>query len=513
MAFALPTVVFLLQKDIGLSLHDEGFVWYGAQRVLADEVPLRDFQAYDIARYYWYAAWMWASDSLGIIPLRAGSAALAGCSVAIAVTLVRSARRQSVVVTSLAVATFALWMVPYYKVADSFAAALLVGGLARLVDTFALRRWLTYGICVGIAASIGINHALYGAVAGALAVAWALWQRPGAVTLRRAAGALAGFLVGYSPVIAFHVAVPGFAAAFADSVLILFELGTTNLDRPLWDLATAWLADGPVRPAAAFRQLVLGATFLIATPAFIALCIWRLLRNTGPGPSHASPVFVAAVLTSIPYAHYAYSRPDIAHFSVGVLPLLVAAWSFPSRRAVGNGGVRQMLLLAVFVITGVLAGSEHALFQALKGAPLLPVKVAGETLRVSPSAADELRFFQQVTQTHAAGGRSIYVVPYSPGAYAVTGLRSPVWEIYAIFPATEERQRREIARLWKADVAVAVVSQEQMDGRADLGFNQTHPIIARHLAQCMTPLADQQLAAAAPDVVVYVARPQACATQ
>lgn len=73
-------VTFMFEGRYGLNLWDEGYLWYGVQRVWLGEVPIRDFMAYDPGRYYWAAFLSTLWGGRGILDIRL-AAAIMQCSV------------------------------------------------------------------------------------------------------------------------------------------------------------------------------------------------------------------------------------------------------------------------------------------------------------------------------------------------------------------------------------------------------------------------------------------------
>jgi hypothetical protein len=475
-AAILPLIGFLIQGHIGLSLRDEGFVWYGAQRVFAGDVPLRDFQAYDIGRYYWSAAWMFLSHSDGIVALRLGNAVLAGCTVGLATWLVASSARRPPLMLLLSVGLmFTLWMVPDFKVSDSFAAVLLVAGLSRLLQEPSQRRHVEYGVCLGVAATIGINHAFYGVVATAIAL---ILLGPKTWSIRSWAGLALGGLVGYSPVLLLAVVAPGFAAAFVDSIHQLFEAGSTNLSLPLprpWAVLKAHAGR-----KYALAESLMAALFVLAPLVWLAAA-WRLLR-AGSSALRARPVLAAALIVSIPYAHYAYSRADIVHLAVAVLPWLIAL--FAATVELKARWLGAFVLLIAAGGTWCLTFFSQPAYQATQWGPSEFVVVGSDRLKLSRVMAGDLRLVRQVVDAQPHGG-TVYVAPFWPGAYAVARQRAPTWEIYLLFSATKSRQEKEIARLRAARVNKALILREYIDNQPSRGFERTHSLIADFIKRCL----------------------------
>jgi hypothetical protein len=486
-ALVLPLAAFWFTGRHGLNLQDEGFLWYGAQRVLAGELPLRDFQSYDVGRYFWSAGWMWLFGDDGILAMRAGNAILASITIAMAVVLVgmQPAPAWRIV---LAAPALAVWMVPDFKVADSFAAILMIAGVAAALSRADARACAFLGICLGVAAAIGINHALYGTIAVALALGLHYRQARVLPSGRMLIAFVSGGVAGYFPVIACHLFATGFTAAFFDSIRMLFEAGTTNLPLPLPRLQALLLPAAGQDAASALRESLLALAGL-AGGGFLVLATRRVWKDAAPsgrgsaaGGVEGNAVFPAAVLVSIPYAHYALSRFDVFHVALSVLPILVAAWTWPGRQRTGWG---DAALVAAVVAGTVLSLFEQRAYPVLRGWTSERVQVLGDTLYVEPHAADVLSLLRAQVDAHARDGRSFLAAPYWPGAYAVERRRAPTWEIYQLFPATVDRQRRETARLQAADIGFSMVSLFRADARPDLGFESTHPLIVAYLDRCM----------------------------
>ncbi|MGB8408783.1 MAG: hypothetical protein WCE58_02585, partial [Gallionella sp.] len=154
--------LFLLESHVGLTLWDEGFLWYGVQRVMSGEVPMRDFTSYDIGRYYWSAAFMGLLGSKGIVALRIAIAAFEAIALFLGLTaLARSYPIRNLLFWLLAVITLLIWMAPQYRVFDIALPIILVSALSFLVEKPTPCRYFLTGLVIGIVAVFGRNHGVY----------------------------------------------------------------------------------------------------------------------------------------------------------------------------------------------------------------------------------------------------------------------------------------------------------------------------------------------------------------
>ncbi|PXV61688.1 hypothetical protein SAMN04487785_103149 [Dyella jiangningensis] len=466
--------MFAWECKLGLSLSDEGYLWYGVQRVLHGEVPLRDFMAYDPGRYYWSAAWMALRGNEGIIGVRM---ALAGFEFlglwaalrVVAKTLPDDRRGHFLLVLAWAL-TLLAWMVPRHKLFDISLCLFLFAALSWLIEHPVRARYVAVGTIVGLVACFGRNHGLYGGVASVGAMAW-LSIRRGAVMsfVRGLCYWCIGFAVGLLPLFVMMLCLPGFAGAVTDSVLLLLAQGSTNISLPVpWPWRLSW---GGAPGQEVVSQILVGFYFL-ALPAFCVLSIVWCFRQRFAGRT-VPPAFVACAMLSLPYAHFAFSRADASHLAQGLFPLLLGVCLLALRLPF----TLKWGVTAVMLATGIMATlSLHPGWQYRPAAQPVTIESYGDTLKVDAATAAQVSLFRTLVAAHAGDSGTFIAVPFFPGAYALMGRRSPTWELYPLFARSEAFQEQEILRLRAAPPSFILVADDPLDGRDDLRFSRTHVV-------------------------------------
>jgi len=460
-------LLFAVEGAVGFNFADESYLWYGVQRVLDGDVPIRDFHAYDPGRYYWAAAVMRVVGDDGLLALRVSALVFQGVGLLVAILMLRrAAPKASWLFLLLAGVTLLVWMVPRHKVFDITVAIVLIAVLAWLIARPMAARYFVVGCVVGAAATFGRNHGFYGGVASLAAMGVLAWQGSGASLPRAFAAFAAGVCIGFLPMLLAVLLVPGFYDAFLWDVLSIFEYGGTNLALPVPWPTLLWGAPWPD----VVHRLLVGCFFVAVLLFAVAGPAYVLTRRL----TRANATFAAAAFFAFPYAHFAFSRADVAHLAQGIFPLLIglmAAPFIPSERA-------RLVLVSGFLVAGALiAAPLHPGWVAWRDGNWQTAAVGRNRLTMAPGAASDLRLLQTLVAKYAPDGRPFLVTPYWPGAYAVFRRKAPVYDTYALIPRSDDFQDAEIARLRAADPGFVVVLDTALDGLDERRFRYTHPLV------------------------------------
>jgi hypothetical protein len=475
LAVATLTVLgrHLWQGGKGFSLWDEGFLWYGAQRVMKGEVPIRDFCAYDPARYYWSGGLMRLWGSSGPMALRRSVALFQIPGLLAALFLISmGTSRTALLELFLSSITLIAWMHPWYRIFDNVAPILVTGSLALLIQDPTNAQFFWSGAGLGLAAIVGRNHGVYGAGGFALGMAWlGLYRLEGAELMMGSLFCFAGVIAGFSPVFAMCVWLPGFAQAFWNSVTFMFSTSKKAMYLPL-PIPWPWRVDFSSRPAGVVLREILLGNFFLGSLLFGALSlVWVFWR--GLGGAELSPVLVAAAFLTLPYAHYSFCRADVDHLSVGIFPPLLGTLALACAQP---AGLKWTLLLLLFTSSLWVMRVYQPAWQCRSSGNWVTARVCGDILTIDPAAASEVELLQKLTDELARDGRSFVTVPLWPGAYPLFERRSPLWDIYPLLPRTADFEQAEIERIVRAQPGFVLVADFALDGREELRFLNTHSL-------------------------------------
>ena len=480
-SLGVTSIWFWLTWRYGFDLADEGFYWYGAQRVMRGEVPMRDFMSYDIGRYYWAASWMYVLGDDGIFGARLSAAIYQafGTSLGVYVCLLSFQQRGVLrwLVTLLIACTLTVWVWPYYKVYDHATSILIVAILVLILRSTRPATWFAAGVCLGVAAMMGRNHGVYGAFSVALVVSVLMIKGPSRLDIvKRAACFALGVIVGFAPTLGMMWGVEGFAGAFIESILALFRSGSTNIGLPvIWPWSWSWsesLSKNGYLTTSLQLSKSMGFLFLVVYP-MVGLVVLAYRRFNMA--HNAAAVTFATVAAAIPYMHYSFSRADITHLTLGIFPALIGILA----AAMCMRGL-QTAIMALFIFAGsllTLSTSQPVLALHLMRMPLVQAEITGQKIWIDDGEFGRLRFAMQAISALPDGKSQFLALPNLMGLYAIYRVKSPLWEIYALPAIEAESEIRQIVTLESNPPNLIILSDHALDKKPEFRYSQIRPLV------------------------------------
>lgn len=490
-AFLISVLVifglFAWQGHVGFNLWDEGYLWYGVQRVLLGEVPMRDFMSYDPGRYYWSAALLSIWGDNGILPLRFTVAIFQALGLFAGLYLIiKSVKKNDLLYFVLCAITLALWMLPRHKLFDISISIFMMATLTYLVENPKTKGFFITGVVVGLIAIFGRNHGVYAVVGSFVAMVWLAINREHDITFFKGFCIwLLGVVIGYSPLIIMLVVVPGFALAFWESIKFLFEIKTTNLALPIpWPWHVNLQGGFTVK---ILKEFLIGIFFVgIALFAILSLIgtVWlKWLKK------QQLAAVVAISFLATPYMHYAFSRADIGHLALGIFPFLLGVLILLAQQK----NILKWPLAVLFCSMSFLAtNSSHPGWACFKQENCVPVEVSGNNLVVPPGVASDIQLLNNLSSQYTPNGESFLVTPFWPGAYALLERESPMWANYTVYSRTAKTQNEEIERVKKFSPNFVLIIDIALDGREDLRFKNSNWLVYKYINENYSPVFTNQ---------------------
>lgn len=453
---------------------DEGYLWYGCQRLREGQAPLRDFRAYEPGRYLWCLPWLLAVDR-GVLGLRIGIHAFHGLAVGGGLIMLQHAGVEWPALLALgAVAMFAA--LPQHKLFEPAIAMLFVGAAAQWLELATPGSAFILGAVVGLAATFGSNLALY--FGSSLMLLLAITMPSGSVAGPWGPLALGG-LLGASPLLGYIACARGFfAALWRRRVVTIFQRGSSNLPLPVpwpWRAPTHSLVG-----VAGWRRRGIGIGFvaLLALPCAGLAALWLI----GPAQFHDQyPALLAAVVAACVTWHHAFSRADAPHLAQACLPAA----------AVAMIGLQALNLEFAALPLAAAAGAVFMpWFARRRPEGHGRVDAGGWGVWMAPVHAKLLQTIRVRLADAGAGPHDapLVALPTLIWLLPILRLRSPVHDTFCVYPASEAEQGEMIDELQRHPPRLAALSLASLDGFGDRSFAHTHPRVLAWLRQHYEPV-------------------------
>lgn len=464
--------MFFLQGTVGLNLADEGYLWFGSQRVFAGDLPIRDFQSYDPGRYYWSAFIFWVTGADGLFEQRIANHAFGLVGIVAALVTLRRAGVPWYL-RAIALVLLLLGMgFPGFRTYEKTLSILAVAVVYQLLNQSGPRRWFLAGAAIGGFFFFGRNHGIYltaAVVLSQLFVWFKYRQFPGRADWR---SLTIGLVLGGLPLVVF-VSSPGAWLSYMDSWLLILA-GKWQIGLPIpfpWRLGNLSFAS-----LAAAQPFGVGLAFLIVPLSYV-LTLAVLLA----GRQRLTPVqclLLAAACAGLTYLHHGVDRADWEHLSEAMFPWLLLGVALAQRMnsQAGRAAAWATAVSVLLFTTALFLPSQPAYGLAMSPRSYDEVSVHGRKFVVS-------RYFSSILNgveiTYRACGMprdGVFFAPHFPMLYAYLNSRSPVYESYHMGAANDAYEMAVGSAETLQKLTFAMVDPySAVDGREEYRFPNMYP--------------------------------------
>jgi hypothetical protein len=467
------SISFFIQYDKSLNIWDEGYLWYGAQQTFLGHVPIRDFMSYDPGRYYWISSFMQLFGSNGIISVRLSIAIFQVLGLSIAIYCILNSsddKHRNIIYVFFLTMILLLWMIPRHKIFDIVLSIFLFYSLIFYLENKILKRVFFLGVVVGLVALFGRNHGLYGFISSTIVIFVGCFAHGKSKFLLSYMCFLCGILLGFSPILIMSINYPGFFEAFLESIVLLLHQGSTNAS-----LNVPWPWKFDFMQGGLFNYM----SNLFTGSCFLLLLLYSIIGTSGSiyltikGRKLSNYLIVSPIL-SLAYTHFAFSRADIPHLAQSIFPMLIGIMCFIFNI---KSKLFKYSLFLIFITTTIIMTKYQPYGQCFIHNGCERMKIGTDYIFVPKNVVVDIKFLSHYIDKYLAEDETMLVSPYWPGAYAIWGKKSPIWENYSVFPRDEEFQNKEIKRIESSKTKLIIIYNMALDGRDEYRFSNSHKII------------------------------------
>jgi hypothetical protein len=467
-AAIITTVRFAFQGSVGLMLEDEGFLWYGSQRIFAGELPIRDFYAYEPFRYMWNALVMLIVGSKNIYALRIAIAIYEWVTLTLVCVIFSMWQvRWRPAIWLLGIVSVLLWLYPRYKIYDHFVIWLMLLVFWWWVVNPNTRRTFWAGVVVGVVGMIGRNHGIYALFAGVFLLGY-VWWNPMTWNTRFQLGLTwgMGILAGFTPMVLLMIAIPSFGLGYIEDIRIMFNTGEINLSVPIpWPWYQSNWSDG-----------IAGLWFIVPTVLYVitfsVLCVRRWYNKSIP-----VEILVTTIVGAV-YLHVIYVRANMPHLAQGIAPFIVLVFlliAYIPRWF-------QMSLMVLLCIWSANVNWKTIAQSTLLGNNTNSQEVTvSDQLTVSNTVAKQLALLEAIHQKYNPTNEAFVVTPYWSGAYSLWQQRSPLYNTYVLSTFDNDFQKREIDAIANAKPRFILIDDRMIDNYKRRRFTMYYPLVDAYI--------------------------------